>query len=144
MPIKPENAKRYPPPAEWKAMRASVLERADNKCEKCEVPNYAVVQWRDGKWHQAIDDLVSNYAAAKQIAAENSIGWEEGDPRWIVIVLTIAHLEHDDLETRDLTRLRAWCQRCHLAYDHQHHQQNSYATRRKGKAVSDLFSENPA
>ena len=43
MPIKPENRGRYP--ANWKEIRAAILERADNKCEFCGIENYAV---RDG------------------------------------------------------------------------------------------------
>ncbi|NJM13727.1 MAG: hypothetical protein HC889_19405 [Synechococcaceae cyanobacterium SM1_2_3] len=31
-------------------------------------------------------------------------------------------------------------QRCHLAYDAKHHQQNAYQTRRAGKAKGDLFA----
>lgn len=40
MPIKPENKKRYP--ANWKAIRADILCRADNKCEFCGIENYTV------------------------------------------------------------------------------------------------------
>lgn len=43
MPIKPENRGRSP--ANWKEIRAAILERADNKCEFCGIENYAV---RDG------------------------------------------------------------------------------------------------
>lgn len=43
MPIKPENRGRYP--ANWKEIRATILKRADNKCEFCGIENYAV---RDG------------------------------------------------------------------------------------------------
>ena len=43
MPIKPENRGRYP--ANWKEIRAAILERAGNKCEFCGIENYAV---RDG------------------------------------------------------------------------------------------------
>jgi len=32
------------------------------------------------------------------------------------------------------------CQRCHLRYDHDHHQRNAYETRRKGKAAKDIFA----
>ena len=39
MPIKPENRARYP--ADWKAIRARILERARNRCERCDVPNYS-------------------------------------------------------------------------------------------------------
>ena len=40
MPILPENKNRYP--KNWKEIRASILERADNKCEFCGVPNYTI------------------------------------------------------------------------------------------------------
>lgn len=54
------------------------------------------------------------------------------------VVLTIAHLDHQP-ENCDPANLRALCQRCHLAYDANHHQQTAYQTRRSGKAVGDLF-----
>lgn len=40
MPIKPENRSRYP--KDWKQIRASILKRADNRCEFCGVPNYTI------------------------------------------------------------------------------------------------------
>jgi len=46
-----------------------------------------------------------------------------------IVVLTVAHLEHDDLETRDLDQLRHWCQRCHLHYDRNFHRANARKTR---------------
>lgn len=63
----------------------------------------------------------------------------DGDPV-TRIVLTIGHLDHIPEHVAD-SNLRAWCQRCHLSYDHDHHQRNAYATRRKGKAVGDLLDE---
>lgn len=108
MPIKPENLARYP--ANWKQIRAEVLERASNRCEGS--PNFS-------------DCRVENY----------SIHPETGSK----VVLTIAHLDHTP-ENCELANLRAWCQRCHLNYDHEHHQQNAYATRRAGKAAAELFS----
>jgi hypothetical protein len=50
------------------------------------------------------------------------------------VVLTVAHLNHTPEDCRD-ENLKAMCQRCHLRYDHDHHQRNAYATRRKGKAA---------
>ena len=40
MPIKPENRKRYP--SNWKQVRADILERANNCCEFCGIPNYTI------------------------------------------------------------------------------------------------------
>lgn len=53
--------------------------------------------------------------------------------RIIRIVLTIAHLDHQPENCAD-DNLRAWCQRCHLAYDAQHHA--ATALRRGADAVS--------
>lgn len=38
MPIKKENKNRYP--KDWKQIRASILRRADDKCEFCGVENH--------------------------------------------------------------------------------------------------------
>jgi hypothetical protein len=46
------------------------------------------------------------------------------------IVLTVAHLDHNPANC-DYSNLRALCQKCHLAYDHQHHMANAAATRRR-------------
>jgi 5-methylcytosine-specific restriction endonuclease McrA len=39
MPIRAENRARYP--ADWKVIRAAILQRAEHKCEECGVPNYS-------------------------------------------------------------------------------------------------------
>ncbi len=130
MPIKPENAARYP--ANWKELRAAVLARAGNCCEgspaypDCRVPN----GWlRNNVTSEITDDGM--LADSWELVDGNSV---------TLIVLTIAHLEHDELETQDISRLRAWCQKCHLTYDAKHHAQNAYQTRRARKALGDLFT----
>ncbi|MEK7125076.1 MAG: hypothetical protein AAB864_01640 [Patescibacteria group bacterium] len=135
MPIKPENAARYP--KNWKQLRAAVLDRAGHKCEQCGVENYTY-GWRDitGKFHQV--DLDNCEMEGGVLATD--AGHYEGLAKVIKIVLTIAHLEHDNLETQDISQLRAWCQKCHLAYDHEHHQRNARETRRSRKANGDLFA----
>lgn len=40
MPIRPENRARYP--RNWKQIRASILERAHNRCEFCGVENHTM------------------------------------------------------------------------------------------------------
>jgi 5-methylcytosine-specific restriction endonuclease McrA len=42
MPIKKENRHRYADPKEWIAIRAYVMDRADNNCEFCGVKNYSI------------------------------------------------------------------------------------------------------
>jgi 5-methylcytosine-specific restriction endonuclease McrA len=55
-----------------------------------------------------------------------------------IVVLTIAHVNHDTRDCRD-ENLRAWCQRCHLAYDAPLHARNAARTRRSSRAWRDLF-----
>lgn len=111
MPIKPENRGRYP--KDWKRIRASILERAGNRCEQCGVPNYA-------------------YRPSQRNAWTNDLGqaetWAMDGERVSRIVLTIAHLDHQP-ENCDPDNLRAWCQRCHNRYDAPHRRRNAAASR---------------
>ncbi len=118
----PIDYKKYP--KNWKEMRAAVLERAKNKCEFCGVENHAIgVRRADGTFDK--------YQSLIELEAADL----DGD-KVIQIVLTIAHLDHDE-ENHDvkLDRLAALCQQCHLRYD-----VNEKKRRRKNKkAVGDLF-----
>ncbi len=128
MPIKPENLKRYPP--DWKQIRERILHRAGNRCEgsplfpDCRIPN----GWfRNNTTGEITNDPMQSEA------------WSLADGDSVtLIVLTIGHLDHTPENCAD-DNLKAWCQRCHLNYDKEHHQRNAYETRRKGKAVTDLF-----
>lgn len=121
-PIRPENRGRYP--ADWKTIRARILERAGHRCEQCNVANYAYRNNTTGEvtkndmqaetWHCVDGDKVTR------------------------IVLTIAHLDHTPENCSD-ENLRALCQRCHLRLDAGHHAQTAASTRRAGKAIGDLF-----
>jgi len=97
-------------PDEWEEMREAVLERAGNRCEGS--PLYPECRAANGLPHPVTGSRV---------------------------VLTIAHLDHDPEECRDLERLRAWCQRCHLAYDRPRHVAKARASRHARKALGDLF-----
>lgn len=136
MPIKPENAHRYP--ANWKEIRAEVQRLARDRCENCGVKNHA--------W--GYRDEAGNFvkiAKANYRARHGRSGKPPGELlgfKIIEIVCTTAHLDHVP-ENCDLSNLRFWCQRCHLAHDKELHAQNAYQTRRKGKAAGDLF-EHPA
>lgn len=59
--------------------------------------------------------------------------------RFVTIVLTIAHLDHQP-ENCDPANLRAWCQRCDLRYDQAHHSESRHATIASKKASGDLFA----
>ena len=126
MPIKKENKHRYP--KSWKEIRQRILRRAHYCCENCGVRHQAW-GWRDhkGEFHPV----------SKRTFIE--AGWEKppfviasdkGDLKIIEIVLTIAHLDHTP-ENCDPENLRAWCQRCHLSYDANHHAMTAAATRKK-------------
>lgn len=121
----PIDYSKYPP--DWEERRERILKRAENKCEFCGVKNYAI-GFRDEE--------------SKFIELENSHECEtdlldmDPQPKVIKIVLTIAHLDHDETnwEVKD-DRLAALCQNCHLKYD-----APEKARRLKSKkAIGDLF-----
>jgi 5-methylcytosine-specific restriction endonuclease McrA len=56
-----------------------------------------------------------------------------------VVVLTVAHLNHEPMDCRD-ENLRALCQRCHLNYDRPRHIAHAKARRHARRATGDLFS----
>jgi 5-methylcytosine-specific restriction endonuclease McrA len=140
MPIKPENVHRYPP--NWAEIRSEVLIRARGRCENCGVANYALGgRTRDGRWltaHPLGERLLSLEWPRPGDWAWCSDGTHREELRIVRIVLTIAHLDHTP-ENCSLENLRAWCQRCHLSYDAQHHAQTAYHSRRAGRALGDLF-----
>lgn len=113
MPIRPENKDRYP--KDWKTIRAQILERAQNCCEDCGVPN--------GEWIVRTED-----------------GWEITDMIWagVKIVLTIAHLDHTPENSSD-ENLKAWCQRCHNRYDAPMRRRGIKERAKTQRAVGDLF-----
>ena len=109
MPIKPENKSRYP--ANWKEIRRSVLERAQNMCEFCGIENHSIVErWRNTRHGEM--ELVE-----------------------VKVVLTIAHMDNIP-EHCDMDNLKALCQRCHLRYDHQLHLENARKTRLAAKLAA--------
>ena len=126
MPVKPENRGRYP--ADWKAIVARIRERSGNCCEgtpmfpDCRIPNGAFKVKSTGEWTLNEDEA---FAIS-----------ELGDV--VRVVLTTAHMDHVPEHCED-SNLRHLCQRCHLAWDHEHHQRNARATRRGRRALGDLF-----
>lgn len=153
MPIKRENRKRYP--ADWPAIRERILRRAGYRCEHegCLARHYSVGVWhrpadgdRDWKWFPlwGQNDNPRTYKEARAMASEISfehhgdVGRHADCPRVIVIVLTVAHLDHVP-ENCEESNLRALCQRHHLAHDAAMHRANAQATRRARLAVGDLF-----
>ena len=117
MPIKPENKTRYP--KDWKAISNAIRARSGGRCE-CEG------ECGLHRTHPGPRRCVELHGEPAK--------WAKGK-----IVLTVAHLDHTP-ENCDEKNLKAMCQRCHLRYDHDHHQRNAYETRRKGKVAKDIFA----
>lgn len=113
-------------PANWPAIRLTILERDGHRCKFCGVANH-VYGWRDAKggFHPWPDEKPAG-------------GWIAAD-RLFTIVLTVAHLDHD-LTNNDFANLAALCQRCHLLHDLPQHVRNAAATRRR-KRIDDGQTE---
>lgn len=166
MPIKPENRARYP--KDWATISLAVKERAQYRCEhhddagRCKARQYAVGHWerrrnivtRSERWlwveacGNAEHDCAGGglrwpsgdrwtFAEARQFAAE-SFEANPDAPKPLVIVLTVAHLNHQPEDCRP-ENLAALCQRHHLALDHDHHRANAQATRRAKAGTLELF-----
>ncbi|AVA36311.1 hypothetical protein [Cupriavidus metallidurans] len=97
-------------PKNWKReIRPAILDRAGHCCEGS--PAYPDCRARNGEPHPVTGSRV---------------------------VLTVAHLDHQP-ENCDPDNLRAWCQRCHLVYDAEHHVETRRRTGEKRNAQMALF-----
>lgn len=157
MPIRPENRARYP--KDWPDISRAARERARWRCQHpdCTARQYAVGHWAKnaaGLWrwipthgsgpHDAAGwgqrwpcGTSWTYSEAAEFARDcNEL--DSGHPKLIVIVLTVAHLNHQPEDCRP-ENLAAMCQRHHLAYDAPHHKQTAYATRRARTPSLELF-----
>lgn len=143
MPIK--DWSKYP--QNWKSeIRPAILKRANNCCEKCSIDNYAVVYWDKAlkEWERIRGnihcDAAGNgdmpYQDARICADLNNES--AGYKVWIVIVLTVAHLNHDVKDNR-MENLAALCQRCHLTLDSKQHRENARKTIQNKKGLQSLF-----
>lgn len=143
MPIKPENLARYP--KNWKEIRERILKRAGNCCEQCRVANGDVIVRgldKDAGTFQRFEGDGEVYAADDGRVLGRCRASEYCGNRWTKIVLTIAHLDHVPEHVEE-TNLKALCQRCHLAYDAEHHAETARQTRRERLAIHDLFENQP-
>lgn len=127
----PIDYRKYP--ANWKKeIRPAVLARAEHKCERCGLRNYSVGHRNaQGKFVGVHGNIVLDLAG--QGLLYPSIGWlthkearkladdlneieADGEHHYIVIVLAIAHLDHN-VDNNDMANLQALCQKCHLDHD---------------------------
>lgn len=110
----PVDYKNYP--LDWfTRIRPSILERAKNCCEECGVSNYSLVTQQDREtiWNY------ETYAEAKLHLSLLARTRHDDPERVIIIVLTIAHLDHFPMNN-DPANLRAFCQKCHNTHDAKH------------------------
>lgn len=107
----PVNYNRYP--SDWFGrLHRIVWNRAQGKCEKCGLHHGSTV----------MSIKMPMYRGKKRIYR---VQWHEYYPevlpkgaKLVVVVLTKAHLDHDaDNKHVHPSRLRLWCQLCHLRYD---------------------------
>lgn len=100
---------RHRYPPDWQMIRAAILARAGNRCEGSPL-------WPDCRAANAQPHPVTGAR----------------------VVLTIAHLDHTP-ENCAADNLRAWCQRCHNAYDAAMRAAGIKARARQVSALGDLF-----
>ena len=96
-------------PKNWRIISEATRKRAGQQCEGS--PRYPDCRAHNGRPHPVTGSRV---------------------------ILTVAHLDHSP-ENCDASNLKAMCQRCHLAYDSEHHKQTAYATRKAAAQTLDLF-----
>ncbi|GAF86137.1 unnamed protein product, partial [marine sediment metagenome] len=98
-----------------------ILKRAKNTCEfdGCDFKNGETVfsvkyKGRTQAWYRNKEEAYSH----TPISLEVKKGVNIPNPKPVKVVLTIAHLDHDE-ENHNVTddRLKAACQLCHLRYD---------------------------
>jgi len=137
----PIDYKKYP--SNWKTeIVPQVKAREKNCCAFCGVKNYSVGYRQGSKFistagnemHDKAGNGELSYKEARELV-KHCNGFCEDN--LIVIVLTVAHLNHD-INDNDLSNLKALCQKCHLEYDKEHHKKNSRETLKKKKGIIEL------
>jgi hypothetical protein len=146
MPIKPENQNLYPP--DWPMISRRIrMGRANNHCEVCGVRNYSVGYRLNGLFTCLSAPPfkhplgLSDYLAARELQDHYNNCCDQ-DPKSIVIVLTVAHLDHNP-ENCHPKNLLAMCQHCHNIYDRPHRNETMLTTRfKKNPQLNMVFDEN--
>jgi len=101
-------------------IRPSILEKAKGRCQFCDIDNYSVGYRKAGVFH--LIEKFQTHKEARSFANEHN---QRFAFKYIVIVLTIAHLDQD-IENNDPQNLKALCQRCHLLHDRPYRRRNKY------------------
>jgi 5-methylcytosine-specific restriction endonuclease McrA len=137
----PIDYKKYP--SNWKTeIVPKVKARDNNSCAFCGIKNYSVgyrigsqfIPTAGNEMHDKAGNGEISYKEARELVKHCN---ECAEDNLIVIVLTVAHLDHD-INNNDLSNLKALCQKCHLDYDKDHHKKNSRETLKKKKGIIEL------
>lgn len=128
MPIRPDLKPLYPD--NWAEIRTKILERAEDRCEWCGIKNGSFgIRDLDGDFHHFMEFQQGPLDDEKFA----------NDAKGFVIVLTIAHLDHDPTHNdgmedgglpvpADEANLVALCQQCHNRHDGPHRGGNRVLT----------------
>lgn len=114
----PIDYSRYPP--NWKSeIVPAILARADGRCEWCDLINgqiiFSVQMCLKTEGGRYTDRAVWFRSKADAVRESKEFPNRMKNVR---VVLTIAHLDHDEENHAvGLDRLAALCQQCHLRYD---------------------------
>lgn len=114
----PIDYSRYP--ANWSSeIVPRILERANHCCENCGIANKSQAVSIPLKINDAGRYKIKRFwITGKSDIARMRPYASGGDVKTITVVLTVAHLDHDE-ENHNVSddRLRALCQYCHINYD---------------------------
>jgi hypothetical protein len=144
----PFDIRKYGP--NWKKARARIQERAQNRCERCGVQNYAV-GYRDesgafiptggNEWHDKAGNGELSYKEARELVqyCNRDGGLGLNGERGIVIVCTTAHVHDCDPLNQSDDNLAFWCQACHNRHDAQMRANNRKANKSAKAGQRPLF-----
>lgn len=130
----PIDYKEYHP--KWSLISRLIrFRRAKNKCEWCGLQNGSVIKRLDnGKWRWPY--RFEWYEINRMKRNGYSLAQAFKFFRLTIIVLTVAHLDHDKTNNK-FSNLAALCQRCHLQHDIKHHAANrKYGRKRTGASIN--------
>jgi hypothetical protein len=125
MPIKDKSL--YP--ENWKAIRKAILERDSHRCKVCGLPNHAWIQ-RHGFLVAQANGTIQHEDAP---VLYEGVAPEFPAQSWTLVVLTIAHLDHDPRNS-DPANLAALCQLHHNRLDVEQRKASRAETRRQKRA----------
>lgn len=128
-------AERYP--ADWATIRARILERAGDRCERCGAENGTAIRRGAGTWQGTYldaDNRVRDAETGEVLGASTPLVY---GGRSVVVILTVAHLDHVEGNC-DEANLQALCQMHHLAHDAPDNARRRRENDRNARAVGDL------